>query len=395
MPAGLSQDGITTLGEALARHVERGDMPGLVALVASGDDVHVEAIGHKAFGDDEPIGRDAIFRIASLTKPIAGVAAMLLIQDGAMALDDPIERWLPELAEPRVLRSLESDLDDTVPAERPIAVEDVLAFRLGYGTVMAPPGTYPIQRAEAELGLKTYTEPWPPPDLTPDQWIARLGSLPLLHQPGADWRYNTGAEVAGVLIERVAGAPVADVLHQRIFEPLGMVDTAFHVPAEKLHRFTTQYAPDPATGEVRVMDRPDGWWSTPPTMPNAAGWLVSTIDDLWSFASMLAADGGGLLSPASVAEMTRDRMTDEERAANRIFLGDGAGWGLMMAVPAADGTTAIPGGYGWEGGTGTTWRTDPAVGLTGILLTQRALTSPAAPEVMSDFWAAAYAAVGT
>src|SRR5439155_25214285 len=125
------------------------------------------------------------------------------------------------------------------------------------------------------LNLKTYAQPWPPTDLTPDEWIAALGTLPLLHQPGAGWRYNTGAQVAGVLIERVAGAPIGDVLREHVFEPLGMVDTAFYVPREKRFRFTTQYEPD-SEGGLRVLDRPDGWWSTPPKMPNASGWLVST-----------------------------------------------------------------------------------------------------------------------
>jgi CubicO group peptidase (beta-lactamase class C family) len=393
MADGLTANGLEELHAALERHVARHDMPGLVALVARGGDVHVEAIGSKDFGDPAPIERDAIFRIASITKPMAGAAAMLLIEDGAMALDDPVERWLPELAAPQVLRTLESELDDTVPAERPITVEDVLSFHLGYGCIMAMPGTYPVQRAERDLDLKTYAEPWPPTDLTPDEWIAALGTLPLLHQPGAGWRYNTGAHVAGILIERVARAPLADVLHERIFEPLGMVDTAFFVPSEKLHRFTTQYAPDSVTGELRLLDRPDGWWSAPPQMPSAAGGLVSTVDDVWAFASMLASDGGELLAPQSVGLMLRNRMTAEERADSAVFVGDHSGWGLMMAVPAGDGSTGVPGGFGWEGGTGTSWRTDPAVGLTGILLTQRAMTSPELPAAMTDFWTAAYAAI--
>jgi len=362
-----------------------------VALAASGDDVHVEAIGHKAFGDTEPIGRDAIFRIASITKPIAGVAAMLLVDDSAMTLNDAVARWIPELAEPRVLRTIDSDLEDTVPAERPITVEDVLSFRLGFGSIMTP-DTYPIQRAERELGLKTLRPPWPPPDLTSDEWMARFASLPLMHQPGAGWRYNTGATVAGVLIERVAGAPLGDVLAERVFEPLGMVDTGFFVPQAKRGRFTTFYAPDIDTGELRVLDQPDGWWATAPKLPDASGSLVSTVDDLWAFASMLAADGGDLLSPESVRLMLGDRMTAGDRAANRVFVGDHSGWGLMMAVPAADGSTGIPGGFGWEGGSGTTWRTDPAAGLTGILLTQRMVTSPEPIAIMTDFWTAAYAA---
>jgi CubicO group peptidase (beta-lactamase class C family) len=165
-------------------------------------------------------------------------------------------------------------------------VEDVLSFRLGWGPVMAPPGAYPIQRAEAALDLTTFGPPWPPGNLTPDDWIAALGTLPLLDQPGTNWRYAGGAQVAGVLVERVAGSPLGDVLRSQVFEPLGMVDTDFYVPAEKRSRFATQFAPDPATGELQVLDRPDGWWSAPPTMPDAHGWFVSTIDDLWAFTSM-------------------------------------------------------------------------------------------------------------
>jgi CubicO group peptidase (beta-lactamase class C family) len=405
MPAGLTPEGIEALEAALTRHVARGRLPGLVALVASGGDVHVSALGHKAFGDDAPIGRDAIFRIASMTKPIAGVAAMLLIEDGAMALGDPVGRWLPELAEPRVLRTLESSLDDTVPAQRPITVEDVLSFHLGFGCIMSP-GAYPIQQAESELGLKTLGPPWPPPDLTPDEWLARLGGLPLLDQPGTRWRYNTGATVAGVLIERVAGAPLAEVMRERVFEPLGMADTGFSVPAAKLGRFTTFYTPG-AGGRLDVVDRPDGWWSAPPKLPDAAASLVSTVDDLWAFAAMLASGGGGLLSAESVRLMMADRMTARDRAENRVFVGDDGGWGLMMAVPSGAspgsaggaggpaGPADAPRGYGWDGGSGTTWRTDAAAGLTGILLTQRQMTSPEPTEIAKDFWTAAYAAAGS
>jgi len=394
MSQGLTTPGVEALDGVLGHHVEQAEVPGLVALVARGDDVHVAAVGHKAFGDSEPIGRDAIFRIASITKPIVGVAAMLLIEDGAMALEDPAGRWLPELAEPRVLRRLDSELDDTVPADRPITVEDVLSFRFGFGSIMDP-GPYPVQRAENELGLKTLSSPWPPADLTPDEWIARLGSLPLLDQPGTRWRYNTGASVAGVLIERVVGRPLGDVLAERIFSPLGMPDTGFYVTADQRDRFTTFYVPGDRPGDLRVLDRPDGWYSSPPKWPDAAGWLVSTVDDLWAFASMLASGGRRLLSAESVRQMTRDRMTSRDRAESRIFLGDHSGWGLMMLVPAADGSTGVPGGFGWEGGSGTVWRTDPATGLTGILLTQRMVTSPEPSDLVKDFWSAAYAAIDT
>ena len=315
---------------------------------------------------------------------------MLLIQDGAMTLGDPVTRWLPELAEPRVLRTLESDLDDTVPAERPITVEDVLSFHLGFGNIMTQE-TYPVMAAEARLGLKSLGPPWPPADLTPDEWIAALASLPLMDQPGTRWRYNTGGTVAGILIERVAGMPLAEVLAQRIFGPLGMTDTGFYVPEGKLGRFTTFYQPNGPGTSLRVIDEPGGWYSAPPKLPDASSWLVSTVDDLYRFTAALSS--GDLLSAGSFREMTRNRMTARERAASQIFLGDHSGWGLMMSVPAADGTAGVPGGYGWDGGSGTTWRTDPATGLTGILLTQRQATSPAPTALVTDFWTRAYAAI--
>ena len=410
MTDGFTDEGLAALDAALARHAASGAVPGLVALVARGGQAHVTTAGHPALGDGAPIGRDAIFRIASLTKPVTGVAAMLLVQDGALALDDPVARWLPELSEPRVLRSYDAELSDTVPAERPITVEDLLSFRLGFGSIFAPQ-PLPILAAERALDLKTLGPPWPPTTHTPDQWLAAFGSLPLLDQPGERFRYNTGATLAGILIERVTGAPFAEVLGKRVFEPLGMTDTAFWVPAEKRGRFTSMYAPSQVAAafggnsaegadgaELTLIDRPDGWYAAPPSLPDGAGGLVSTIDDLGAFAAMLAADGGGLLSPESVALMLRDRSTARDRAEQPWFFGEHLGWGLAMSVPAAGvapGAAAggMPRGYGWEGGSGTAWRNDPATGLTGILLTQRMMTSPEPPPVARDFWSAAHAAM--
>jgi len=409
MAGGFTGEGLAALDAALTRHTSSGAVPGLVALVARNGQVHVTTAGHLAAGDRAPIGRDAIFRIASLTKPVTGVAAMLLIEDGAMALDDPVERWLPELSARRVLRSHDAELSDTVPAARPVTVEDVLAFRLGFGSVFtAQP--LPVIQAEAEFGLKTLSPPWPPTPLTSGEWIAAFGRLPLLDQPGERWRYNTGATVAGILIERVAGMPLADVLRNRVFEPLGMTDTAFHVPPAARSRFTTMYAPaevarvyggnggEPDGAGLVLIDRPDGWYAAPPALPDGAAGLVSTIDDMAAFAAMLADGGGGLLSAESVALMLRDRTTARDKAENPWFFGEHLGWGLMMSVPVAgvdprSVPAGLPRGYGWEGGSGTAWRTDPACGLTGILLTQRTMTSPEPPQVARDFWSAAYAAL--
>lgn len=408
---GFTDGGLAALDAALAGHTASGAVPGLVALVARDGEVHVTAAGNQAIGDDAPIGRDAIFRIASLTKPMAGVAAMLLIEDGAMALSDPVERWLPELAGRRVLRSYDAELSDTVPANRPITVEDVLSFRLGFGSIFTPEPLPVARAAEVDLKLKTLVPPWPPTPHATDQWIAAFGTLPLLDQPGERFRYNTGASVAGVLIERAAGAPFAEVLRKRVFEPLGMTDTAFSVPAAKLGRFTSMYAPREAAGvfggdatsaagndDLVLIDRPDGWYAAPPAFPDGAGGLVSTIDDLGAFTAMLAAEGGGLLSERSVALMQQETTTARDRAENPWFFGDHSGWGLMMSVPATGvDQTSVPSGtargYGWEGGSGTIWRTDPATGLTGILLTQRMMTSPEPTAVAKDFWSFAYAAL--
>jgi CubicO group peptidase (beta-lactamase class C family) len=408
MAGGFTDEGLAALDEALARHTSDGAVPGLVALVARDGQVHVSCSGRLALGEAAPIGRDAIFRLWSLTKPVVGAAAMLLVEEGTMALSDPVERWLPELAARRVLRSYDAALSDTVPAARPVTVEDVLSFRLGFGSIFTPQ-PLPVTEAEAELGLNTLSPPWPPTPLTPDQWIAAFAGLPLLDQPGERWRYNTGATVAGILVERAAGAPLAEVLSKRVFEPLGMADTAFFVPAAKRGRFTSMYAPTevaavfgadehaPTTGDLTLLDQPDGCYAVPPALPDGAAGLVSTVDDLAAFAAMLAADGGGLLSPASVALMRTDRTTARDRAENPWFFGRHLGWGLMMSVPAAGAGPAsvpdgLPRGYGWEGGSGTAWRTDPVSGVTGILLTQRTMTSPEPPPVVRDFWSHAYAA---
>ena len=244
----------------------------------------------------------------------------------------------------------------------------------------------------------TLGPPWPPPPFGSDEWIDRFATLPLMHQPGAEWRYNTGAQVLGVLLERASGRPLEEFLRVRLLEPLGMVDTSFSVPADKQGRFTTAYMPDRETGVLGLLDPPaGGWWNEPPAMANAAGMLTSTLDDLWAFVSMLLSDGRHdgvqLLSPGSVDAMTRDHLTAGQRASASLFLGPSGGWGYCMAAPGpVSGEPPIPWGFGWNGGTGTAWSSDPVRGLTGILLTNRAMTSPEPPAHFVDFWQAAYAA---
>ena len=164
----LSPAGLDALHDRMARHVETGALPGLVTLVAAGDDAHVDVIGTPSFADPSPMERNAIFRIASLTKPVAAATALTLVDEGVLRLDQPVDGLLPELAGRRVLRAIDAELDDTVPARRSITVDDLLTYRMGFGSVMAPPDTYPIQRAEAAAGLQSIGgPPWPPGRTTP------------------------------------------------------------------------------------------------------------------------------------------------------------------------------------------------------------------------------------
>src|SRR6266704_835248 len=233
---GLSKERLSRMHEVMADYVERGDVPGLVTLVSRRGEVHVDVIGTQAIGESPPMRRDTIFRISSMTKPIIAVATMILVEECELRLDEPVDRLLPELADRKVLKRLDGPLDETVPAKRPITVRDLLTFRMGFGQMMAPPDSYPILKvaSEQQIGMGP---PSPSTMPTPDEWIRRLGTLPLMHQPGDKWMYNTGSDVLGVLIARASGQPLETFFRERIFEPLGMEDTGFSVPATKLERF--------------------------------------------------------------------------------------------------------------------------------------------------------------
>ena len=219
--SGLSRARLSRMHSIMAGYVESGAVPGVVTLVARHGEVVADAIGAKAVGG-AAMQRDTIFRIASMTKPITAVAAMILVEECTLRLDDPVDELLPELADRRVLRSIGSQLDDTVPAKRAITLRDLLTFRFGFGSVMAAPGTCPIQQRIADLHIGGDGPPLPQHTPGPDEWISSLGSLPLLYQPGERWLYNVGADVLGVLIARASGQSFGDFLRERIFEPLGM-----------------------------------------------------------------------------------------------------------------------------------------------------------------------------
>jgi CubicO group peptidase (beta-lactamase class C family) len=394
---GFSRARLARLSDALRGYVDSGAVAGAVALLCRDDEVHAEVVGVQDLAAGTPMRRDTIFRLASVTKPIAAAAAMLLVEETKLRLDEPVDRLLPELANRRVLKSLDSPPDDTVPAHRPITLRDLLTFRLGFGAIMAAPGTYPIQQAVADAGLA----PGPGlPTLAPDDWMARLGSLPLMHQPGECWMYHTGFDILGVLIARAAGQPLDTFMAERLFAPLGMFDAGFHVPLAKMDRFATCYRIDDA-GKLGVWDEArGGQWSRAPVFPGAGGGLVATADDCLAFGRMMRDFGRSgssrLLARPTVEAMTTDQLTSEQKAASPFFPGfwDNRGWGFGVAITThRDGPSSVPGNYGWIGGTGTTLRIDPREGIVAVLLTQRLMRSADDTKISDDFLTLAYQAI--
>lgn len=391
--SGLSQVRLRRMHDVLARHVDRGTLPGLVTLISRRGETYVDAIGRFAVDGDTPMQRDTIFRIASMTKPVTAVAALILVEECKLRMDDPVDEWLPELANRQVLKRLDGPLDETVPAQRAITLRDLLTLRMGFGymTDLAP--DFPIWQAMNERHLAIGPEPTTAPSIA--VWMQSLGSLPLMAQPGERWLYETGADVLGVLIARAAGQPLETFMQERIFAPLGMKDTAFSVPPEKLHRLPPCYQSNSESGLV-IFDEVNGHWSRPPAFPSGGGGLVSTVDDFLAFGQMLLNKGKlgneRLLSRPAVEVMTTNQLTDEQQRAASSFFVEPRGWGfgLSMVIGRND-LSMTPGRFGWEGGYGTSWASDPKEELTALLMTQ--LCFPHAAAVYQDFWTGVYQAI--
>lgn len=388
---GFSSTRLVRVRELLERHVDSGFVPGAVAVLARRGEVHVAAAGTLAFDSPVPMATDTICRLGSMTKPIVAACAMTLVEDRTLRLDEPVDDLLPELADMRVLADPAGPLDDTVPAERSITLRDLLTYRLGTGMVDAEPGTVPVADA---IGTLFRAAP-------PDEWIARFGAVPLIHQPGARWMYEIAANVTVVLVARATGTSFGEALRERVCGPLGMTDTGFSVGAGSLDRLATAYGQhDDATGRPPVDDAPDGRWSRPPLFESGGGGLVSTAGDYLAFASALLAGGvhrgTRVLSRPAVTLMTSDHLTPAQKAVSGFWPGyfDDMGWGFGMSVRTRR-TQLGPsaGSYGWPGFYGTAWYNDPAEDLTAILFLQRAHAGDPRLPRSQDFWTAVYQAI--
>jgi CubicO group peptidase (beta-lactamase class C family) len=389
---GFDKQRLERLDARLTEHATSGAVAGLVWLAACADDVHVGYAGVLTRGERAPITRNSIFRISSMTKPIVAAAALLLVEESRLRLADPVDELLPELANRQVLVDGTGSPDgDTVPAQRPITVRDVFTFELGLGMDFTQPWPQPMLEAMDALDLGA-GPPSPATPPAPDEWIRRLGTLPLMYQPGDRWLYNTGADVLGVLVARAAGQPLESVLRDRLFAPLGMRDTGFC--AADVSRLGTLY-----TNDGDVYDAPDGQWAQPPAFPSGGAGLVSTADDIHAFARMLLSgghtpDGAQLLAPATVTAMTTNQI-----AVGRGLSGPSpdasAGWGLGVGVLLRQpGIGPSVGSYGWEGGMGSSWSNDPSHNLIGTILTTDMFAGPfPPPAVVQDFWTGTYTAL--
>jgi len=388
----LDPKGLAGLRTTLEQHVAAGSAPGLVALLDRGGQTDAIVLGATAIGGP-PMRRDTVFRIASMTKLVTAAAVMMLVDEGKLRLDEPVDRLLPELADRRVLKRLDSGLDDTVPANRPITVEDALTFRLGWGIAFDP--NLPFNKAVEALAICGFGMPNPEMPFGLDAWLKRLGTLPLMAQPGEQWLYTTGSDVQGALVARASGKPLDVFVRERITGPLGMQDTGFGIAPEKSDRLATGYMPNNGKLELFDVSGRKSRYAHPPQFPEGDSGLVSTVDDLLAFSRMLLAGGrhagARMLSEASVKAMTTNHITARQAKGGEEILTPGHGWGYGMSVmawPSKDGLW--PGAFGWSGGFGTSWYMDAPTGLTAILLTQRVFDGPDPPQLHKDFWAGAH-----
>ncbi|WP_109209724.1 MULTISPECIES: serine hydrolase domain-containing protein [Microbacterium] len=361
----------TSVVDLLASHVERGTMPGAVAVLGPADDEpEPVAVGAVAIGGP-PMAADALMRIQSMTKAITSVAALRLVADGRLGLDDGLEPWLPELADRRVLTAPTGKLSDTVPASRSITLRHLLTNTAGYGMIPVPS---PLQHAMAENA----TEAGPDPvSLGADEWLARLAELPLAFQPGEGWRYHHSFAVLGILLSRVTGRPTGDHLREDLLGPLEMVDTAFWAPADQAHRLPAAYRHGDS-GLEELEPAGGGFYAGPPPFDVSHAELVSTASDYLAFLRMLThrgiaqtgdARGERLLREDLATAMVRDQTPAAAKSADSFFsptFWDEMGWGYGVGIEA-DGEHA--GRFTWSGGLGTNFFVDPD-GTIGILLTQ-------------------------
>lgn len=373
--------------------VDRGRFPGIGTLIwHAGQVIEFDTVGWRDVSLRAPVERDTIFRLASMTKPITSVAALILVEDGRLKLSDPLTRWLPEAAKLSVLRRPGSELDDIVRAERPPTIFDLMTHTAGFAWGKGL--DLPITRAMHEATGQTPFVPW-----DPDTLVKRVCALPLIRQPGSGWHYSNSTDLLGVIIARASNETLPDFLKTRVFEPVGMLDTSFFAPPEKLDRLSIGYAREKG-GRLAVHDdAKTGFWSRPPVFAAGGGGLLSTLQDYLGFARMLLNEGmtdrTRILSKESIGLMVSNLLSAEQLRpldpTVDFLQGQGFGLGLSIMLRSEDNRRS-PGSFSWPGGYGTTWFVDPLQNLIAILMSQ--VWQDGLTEVGPTFEEALYMAVG-
>lgn len=386
------------LEERVATSPRGPGIGGLAWAVARGGTVTHGSAGWLDVEHQRRVENDSIFRVASISKPIAAVAALQLVESETLGLDEPLDRWLPELADRQVLVDPSGPIDgDTVAAERPLTLQDLLTSRCGLGMDFNFGNPQPVLDRLWEWGIG----PGPtPPDALPDRFMELLGQLPLSDQPGTNVRYHTSFDILSVLLERVHGQGLDLVLARDVFEPLGMVDTSFYVPTEKQSRFgvARRCAED---GSMVVWDEPDGRWAQPPVFNSGAAGLVSTTADLVAFGQLLLgsrpASARTVLAPELVKQMVTDQLSDQQaETAGLGEPGGSLGWGFGIGVWRKPGPGGWPpvGAATWDGGSGCRFLVVPELDLCAVLLLSDDFSSPAVPPLLDEFVTFVGAAAG-
>jgi CubicO group peptidase (beta-lactamase class C family) len=397
---GFSTERLARIGAAMKRHVNVADggagVAGIVTLLhRHGELAYVDAQGYRDAEARTPMGCDALFRIASMTKPITTVAALMLMEEGRLSLDEPVTRWLPEFAAPRVLRTPDSAVDDTVAAERPITVFDLLTHRAGLAyDFTAPPALAGLYK-QAFNGLATLADA--------DECVRRLAAIPLLLQPGTRWFYSVATDLLGVVVQRISGMSLGEFFRTRIFEPLGMHDTGFLMRPDQADRMTSAYVFNESTGSVLVQDAAaQSVWAHPGRFEGGGGGLLSTADDYLKFARLLLGRGRcgdvRLLSHRSVDLMSSNVLSPEERRMPTFGLDFWAGQGFGLGLSIVDDPARqrllgyrSAGTISWGGAFGTNWMADPREDMIAVFMIQR--LSMSHYPVLAEFEQLAYEAI--
>jgi CubicO group peptidase (beta-lactamase class C family) len=382
---GFVEAGLAQIPPALQAVVDSGDLSGFVTLIwRKGEVAQVTTLGRRDVEADLPMTRDTLFRIASMTKPVTSIAALMLWEEGKLSLDDPITKWLPEFSDMRVLKDAAGAVDDTYPAPREITVEDLMTHRSGLAYAFTSVG--PVAQA--------YEDTLGPPlggHLTPDEWLKRLGSLPLSYPPGERFHYSHATEVLGFLVARIEGKPLGQVLKDRIFAPLGMSDTDFWCPPEKRDRMAKLYRIDPKTDRLQDVSFPHV--DRQPAFEPGGGGLISTADDYLMFARMMLGkgevDGVRLVKASTLEMMTQNRLTDAQRQIPFMgipfWLGQGFGLGVSVITDPEQQAwmgAGSKGAFGWPGAFGTWWQADPAEDMVMLYLIQNSM--PLGPDAAAQ-----------